>query len=74
MKLFEIIATIKMGAAHRQPFSMKISADNRDRAVEMFYTLAGSKHSCPRRFIKVQGAKEVQELKPGAISEDIQKI
>jgi len=60
MKTFLISGTFKMGLKNTQPFEKQIQAKDKESAKELLYSLIGSKHSCPRRFIKLTKIEEIK--------------
>jgi len=61
IKNFELTGTFKMGRVSQRPFKKILKAKSPDNALELLYSLIGSKHACPRRCIVVKDVKEVKE-------------
>ena len=54
MKTFEFKGKFKMGSKLEQPFKKTILANSKEEAEKKLYSLLGSKHKCPKRFIKLE--------------------
>jgi len=61
MKTFSVSGTFKMGGKKIQPFKKEVQAKNKELAKEITYSLIGSKHACPRRFISIKKVEEKNE-------------
>ena len=57
MAKYKLAGTFKMGDKLNQPFNIEIDAKDEKSAHDLLYTILGSKHNCPRRFIKITKGK-----------------
>jgi large subunit ribosomal protein LX len=60
MKTFEFAGTFKMGKVTQRSFTKTLAAKSQDDAMELLYSILGSKHRCPRRCIVIKEVKEVK--------------
>ena len=60
MKKYRLTGYFKMGTEFRQPFMKELAAESPAQAKERLFTLLGSKHSCVRRFIKIERIEEIK--------------
>jgi len=58
---FIVLGKFKMGQNMSQPFKKEVTAENKDEAMRKTICLLGSKHHCPKRFIKIEKVEVLNE-------------